>query len=190
MEQPHCQNPNCSLPLTIIPGHRRRRYCSNACRMTAHRARLEAANQARHEALQLQLALQEREEWRKRFGDLLPVTLDLLRHLRLTYGAAFAEQIAAALQAERAEARKSLAEERATLIDEIMLAGEQLDFPAIAAGAFELAPTVFCWSAFCGNASIEDLRLAREAAYLKLQLVNSVNVRRFLSRNVGIRCET
>ena len=51
-----------------------------------------------------------------------------------------------------------------------MLAGEQVDFPAIATEAFELAPTVFCWSAFCGNASIEELRLARDAAHLKLQV--------------------
>jgi hypothetical protein len=29
---------------------------------------------------------------------------------------------------------------------------------------------VFCWSAFCGNAGIEQLRQARDAAYLKLQV--------------------
>ncbi len=63
-----------------------------------------------------------------------------------------------------------MAEERATLIDEIMLIGEQLDFPAIVTEAFDLAPSVFCWSAFCGTTSIEQLRQARDAAYLKLQV--------------------
>ena len=29
---------------------------------------------------------------------------------------------------------------------------------------------VFCWSAFCGSASVEQLRLARDAAHLKLQM--------------------
>ena len=120
--------------------------------------------------MELQLALHEREVWRERFGDLLPVSLDLLRHVRSTYSGALAEQMAAALSAERDEGRKSLAEERATLIDEIMLTGEQVDFPAIVTETFELAQTVFCWSAFCGSASVEQLRLVRDATYLKLQV--------------------
>jgi hypothetical protein len=169
-EQPRCGNPACGLPIVVLAGHRRRQYCNDACRMAAHRARIIAENQARYEALELQLALHEREVWRERFGDLRPSSLDLLRQLRITYSEALAEQMAAALRAERDEGRKSLAEERATLIDEIMLTGEQVDFPAIVTEAFELAPTVFCWSAFCGHASVEQLRLARDAAHLKLQV--------------------
>ena len=138
--------------------------------MAAHRARILRENQVRYEALELQLALHEREVWRERFGDLLPASLDLLRHLRITYSEALAEQMAAALRTERDEGCKSLAEERATLIDETMLVGEQLDFPAIATETFDLAPTVFCWSAFCGSAGIEQLRLAHDAAHLKLQV--------------------
>ena len=116
------------------------------------------------------VALHEREVWRERFGDLLQASLDLLYHLGITYSEVLAEQMAAALRAERDEGHKSLAEERATLIDEIMLTGEQVDFPAIVTEVFELAPTVFCWSAFCGSASVEQLRLARDAAHLKLQV--------------------
>jgi hypothetical protein len=171
-EQPHCQSPTCGLPIEVIPGHRPRKYCDDACKMAAHRARIAAENQARYEALQLQLALHEREVWRERWGDLLPTSLDLLRHLRITYGTALAEHIAAALKAERDEGRKSLAEEHATLLEEIMLAGEQVDFPAIATEAFELPSGVFAWSTFCGSASIENLRLAREAAHLKVQAKN------------------
>lgn len=168
--QPHCENPACGLPIVVTPGHRRRQFCNDTCRMAAHRARILRENPARYEALELQLALSEREFWRKRFGDLLPGSLDLLRQLRITYSEALAEQMAVALQTERDEGRRSLAEERAALIDETMLAGEQLDFPAIATEDFDLAPTVFCWSAFCSNASIEQLRQARDAAYLKLQV--------------------
>ena len=101
---------------------------------------------------------------------MLPASLDLLRHLRIAYSEALAEQVATVLRAERDEGRKSLAEERATLIDETMLADEQLDFPAIATQAFDLAPSVFCWSAFCGSANIEQLRQAHDAAHLKLQV--------------------
>ena len=90
----------------------------------------------------------------------------------MTYGIILADQVAGVLSLVRDEARKSQAEERASLIDEIMLAGQQLDFPLIATETFDLAPTVFCWSAFCGDASIEDLRLAREAAHLKVQAKN------------------
>ena len=171
-EQPRCQNPACGLPIEVIPGHRQRKYCDDACKIAAHRARVTAESQARYEALQLQLALREREGWRERWGDLLLASLDLLHHLRITYGMALAEQIAAALKAERDEGRKNLTEERTTLLEEIMLAGEQVDFPAIATEAFELQPGVFAWSAFCGRASIEDLHLAREAAHLKLQAKN------------------
>jgi len=168
--QPRCENPACGLPIVVLAGHRRRQYCNDTCRMAAHRARVIAENQARDAALQPQLALHEREVWRERFGDLRPSSLDLLRHLRITYSKALAEQMAAALRAERDEGRKSLAEERAALINETMLAGEQLDLPVIATETFDLAPTVFCWSAFCGSASIEQLRQARDAAYLKLQV--------------------
>jgi hypothetical protein len=171
-EHPRCGNPACGNELVIIPGHRRRQYCSDTCKMAAHRARIAAANQARYEALQLELAQKERETLRQRWGDLPPEAFDLLRSLRMTYGITLAEQVAGMLTLIRDEARKSLAEERATLIDQVMLAGEQPDFPLIVTEAFDLAPTVFCWSAFCGNASIEDLRLVREAAYLKVQARN------------------
>src|SRR5260370_41236549 len=62
--------------------------------------------------------------WRECWGDLLLASLELLRHLRITYGAAFAEQMAAALRAERDEGYNSLAEEHTTLIDAVMLAGQ------------------------------------------------------------------
>lgn len=106
----------------------------------------------------------------QRWGGLPPEAFDLLRSLRMTYGITLAEQVAGVLSLVRDEARKSLAEERAALIDQVMLAGEQLEFPAIATETCELAPSVFCWSEFCGSASVEQLRLAREAAYIMLQV--------------------
>lgn len=140
--------------------------------MAAHRARLAAANQARYEVLQAELARQEREALRQRWGDLPPKAFDLLRSLRRTYGIVLADQVADILAVVRDEARKSLVEECAALIDQVMLAGEQVDFPAIMTEAFELASGVFAWSAFCGSASIEYLRLAREAVHLKVQAKN------------------
>jgi hypothetical protein len=171
-QEPRCGNPACGKTLVVIAGHRRRQYCDDACKMAAHRARIAAENQARYEALQLELAQREREELRQRWGDLPPQAFDLLRQLRMTYGITLAEQVAGVLSIVRDEARKSLVEERAALIDEIMLVGEQVDFPALVTEAFDLPPDVFAWSAFCGDASIEDLRLAREAAHLKLQARN------------------
>ena len=134
--------------------------------MAAHRALIAVENRARSEALQVQLALREREEVRQRWGDLLPTSLDLIRHLRITADVGFAERVAVALKAERDEGRKSLVEERVTLIDQVMLIGEQLEFPAMATEMFEfeVASAVFCWSA-----SIEELCLVREALHLKVQ---------------------
>ncbi len=40
-----CQNPSCKHPIAIIPGHRRRQYCNDACKQAAHRARMLAAQQ-------------------------------------------------------------------------------------------------------------------------------------------------
>ena len=171
-EHPRCGNLACGNELVLVPGHRRRQYCSDTCKMAAHRARLAAQNQARYEALQLELAQREREALRQRWGDLPLEAFDLLRSLRMTYGITLAEQVAGVLTLVRDEARKGLAEERATLIDQVMLVGEQLNFPLIATETFEVAPTVFCWSEFCGSASIEYLRLARDAAHLKLQARN------------------
>ncbi len=72
--QPRCENPACGLPIVVIPGHRRRQYCNDTCRMAAHRARILRENQACYEALQLQLALHEREVWRERtFTDKISV---------------------------------------------------------------------------------------------------------------------
>lgn len=45
-----CQNADCGKPIVIIPGHRRRQYCDDACKQAAHRARLLAARQAQEEA--------------------------------------------------------------------------------------------------------------------------------------------
>ena len=67
---------------------------------------------------------------------------DLLRQLRMTDGITLAERVAGVLQAVRDEARKSLAEERAALIDQVMLAGEQLDFPLIVTEHFALQQDV------------------------------------------------
>ena len=171
-ERPRCGNLACRKPLVLVVGHRKRQYCDNACKMTAHRARLAAANQARYEALQVELARQEREALRQRWGDLPPEAFDLLRQLRLTYGTLLAEQVAGVLVLVGDEARKSQAEERATLIDQVMLVGEQFDFPLIATDVCGLQPGVFAWSEFCGNASIEQLHLVREAAHLKLLAKN------------------
>jgi len=90
----------------------------------------------------------------------------------MAYGIMLADQVAGMLTLVRDEARKSLMEERASLIDQVMLAGEQLEFPAITTETFDLAPTVFCWSEFCGSASVEQLRLAHEAVHFKVQAKN------------------
>jgi hypothetical protein len=115
-EHPRCGNPACGNELVILAGHRRRQYCSDTCKIAAHRARIAAENQARYAAMQPELAQREREELRQRWGDLPPEAFDLLRSLRMTYGITLAERVAGVLTAVRDEAPKSLVEERAALI--------------------------------------------------------------------------
>jgi hypothetical protein len=40
-EELRCNNPHCRQPIHVVPGHRPRRYCSNACRQMTHEHRQE-----------------------------------------------------------------------------------------------------------------------------------------------------
>jgi hypothetical protein len=165
-EEAHCQNPDCGKPITIVPGHRRRQYCDDACKQAALRARAKAARLAAEEAARLARIAQERQEVLKRWGNLLPETVDLLHSLR---GTSWEEQIVMAIRAEQEWVRKALTQERNTLLEEMMLLGEQLDYPTLINDDFKLDAGTENWLIFCEKAELASVYQARDIAHIKIR---------------------
>ena len=165
-EEARCQNPQCRKPIITIPGHRRRQYCDDACKQKAHRARLEEARLAEEEAARQTHIERERQELLKRWGNLLPETVDLLQSV---YSSSLVEQIVKAIRAEQEWVRQAQSQERDTLTEYLMLLGEQLGFQSLINDDFQLEASVEKWLAFCYNASLEELYQARDIAHIKQQ---------------------
>lgn len=159
---PRCQNPACNLPVAIQRGHRRRQYCSDICKQAAYRVRRREAELDRYEVQQREELQQQVEEWRARWGDLVPETLQLLAILP----AGMAARVAAAIRAEVARAVRSQSEERTALVEAILLGGEQINHPAILTEDASLSPGLDAWAAFCTHADLERLCQVRDQVYI------------------------
>lgn len=90
-----CKNPGCTNPVPPAqPGHRPPLTCSDACRKAASRTHLLAeARRQEEEARRVRL-----ERWQA----FLPATRRSLEHLEELAGARLAEEMAEAIQSERA----------------------------------------------------------------------------------------
>jgi hypothetical protein len=165
-EEQRCQNPGCRLRIEVIAGHRRRQYCNDTCRQAAHRAKVEAARVIVEEAARQERIQQERAVLIDRYGHLLPKTLDLLQSLQAPR---LVEQIARAIAAEREDVVRTYGQERNAITEELLLLGEHIGFPVLKSEIFDLDAGVPAWLAFCDDASLEWLYLAKDAAYLKIQ---------------------
>lgn len=162
-EEARCQNPACGQPIEIVPGHRRRQYYDDACKQAAHRARLEAARLAAEEAARQARIEQERQALLKRWGNLLPETVDLL-----LYTHSLAERIVKVIRAEQEWARQTQTQERNQLIESLLLAGEQLGFQALVNDNFRLEQGVENWLAFCEQANLTTLYQAHDITHIKI----------------------
>jgi len=163
-EEVRCQNPDCGRPILVIPGYRRRQYCDDSCKQKAHRARLEAARLAQEEADRLARIEQERQTLLKRWGNLLPETIDLLLYLPSS-----AEKIVKVIRAEQEWISKSQHQERNTLLEYLMLLGEQLDYPMLINDDFRLNQGPENWLTFCEQVDLASLYQARDIAHIKVQ---------------------
>ena len=172
-----CEGPGCTKTVEQIPGgHRARKYCSDACRVAAHRLHQQQAKQQKTASSQERF-LEEQEareqearaRLRARYGELLPGTMALLVDLaERSFHSDLVDVIAQAVVAERIEARQSSAAEHAALAEEIMLGGETLGFCFLAIEDGDLFAGVANWSRVCAYGSIERLYLVREAVQIKL----------------------
>jgi hypothetical protein len=163
-EDVRCQNPQCRKPILTVPGHRRRQYCDDACKQKAHRIRQDDAQRAKDEAARLARIEQERLTLLKKWGNLLPETIDLLLSMPSSE-----EKIVKVIRAEQEWFRQSQLQERNTLLEYLMLQGEQLDFPTLTNDDFRLEQGPDNWLAFCQDGALERLYQARDIVHIKLQ---------------------
>lgn len=156
----------CRLPIKVTRGHRPKRYCNDACRQAAHRQRLEAARRAEEEAAHLARIQQERISLMKRYGNLLPGTLDLLQTFQ---SVSLVEKVVKVIIAERENACLSEAKERNMVMEDLLLIGEQLGYQILTNDDFMLEAGVESWLAFGESASLGQLYQARDIARIKIQ---------------------
>ncbi|GLV61141.1 hypothetical protein KDH_79570 [Dictyobacter sp. S3.2.2.5] len=129
---PVCENPGCGMPITIVPGHRRRKYCSDACKSNAFRLRAAEAERLEQERQSLEAEEQRRQQLRQLYGeDLLPQTIEFLRGMeRIGYNSLTVEAIAATLRTEinrisaAAPSQHQNEDERADLAQAMMELGD------------------------------------------------------------------
>lgn len=89
-----CARPGCTNPIEIIPGHRPRRYCSNACKQLAYLQREEEKQQQSEAAARQAQYERDVAALRERYSeDVLPLpVIEAILQLRDRYGVAVADQ--------------------------------------------------------------------------------------------------
>ncbi len=130
-----CQGPGCTKHVQQKEGgHRARKYCSDACRVAAHRAvaKAEEAERANDDALRAAAAkkdeaARERQEIRNRYANLSDASIDLLLYAKKHYGLHAISAIGAALVHENETSGEGQAK-YASLLADFMQAGKKIGF--------------------------------------------------------------
>lgn len=177
-----CKNPRCDQMVDDTPqpgGHRRREYHNDACRATAHRYHKKQARLAAEATAREARITEEIRTLRQKYPRFSLATIKMLRDLNNHdhYGPALAEQVGRAIAREREEAQRSATEERNALVEDILLAGELLSFPALCmleessddvGHEYTLEAGLEAWTYLASHAGPERLRLVADAAHCKL----------------------
>jgi hypothetical protein len=155
-----CQGPGCSRKVKQAAtgrGHRERLYCSKNCRMAACRARQRAAEAEAERQRQIALELAEREALRKRFGNLLPGSIELLYQLKQDHWQGLVEHVGQALQAERATPVPP--QEKSLMEANILSWGHKLNFPPICEQGLDIPAELSGWWHYIHYTPVEVLEL-------------------------------
>lgn len=110
MDSPRCQNPACGQSITVVHGHRARKYCNDNCKQAAYLARQDAAKRARIAAEEAETLRLEMAALRERWGDLLPETVRQLKMLKDRTRIEIADQLVAVIKAEMAQESNNAAD--------------------------------------------------------------------------------
>lgn len=144
-----CQGPGCAKHVQQKEGgHRARKYCSDACRVAAHRATARAAEAERaHDDALRAVAVKEtkvvgeRQELRNRYPMLLDSSIDLLLYARQQYGLHAISAIGSSLVREHKVSGQAAGEPtsllpdneqlRAALTQLLLASGKEQRYPAL-----------------------------------------------------------
>jgi hypothetical protein len=99
----------------------------------------------------------------------LPETQHALLAVQNMGGQALAQQIAEVITTEIIRGREQLRTERTALLIEIMEGGEEFGHPQLFTELFEVGQGLEAWATFTTQASVEELRMLREAIGLRRQ---------------------
>ncbi len=157
----NCENPACDAYLGHIEteGGRDRHYCSDKCRVAAHRAR----QREKKRAATLQYHAELRAYWQEH--GLHGEVLARLQEILLQHGKKAARAATDAVLVALAAAEQAGSQEQFTLMDEIMLSGEALNFPEIRNDDFRIPAGVQGWTDFVSHTTISFLRQMRSYLY-------------------------
>jgi hypothetical protein len=104
---------------------------------------------------------------RERWSDLHPDMQDALRQLAATFGLPFADRVVRALEQEVERRLERLADERTSLVIELMEWAEEQHWPRFRGDAFDIKDGLDAWSSFCGDAPLEQVRIISETIRLR-----------------------
>ena len=155
-----CQGPGCTNKVKQASngrGHRERLYCSKNCRMAACRVRQRAAEAEAERQRLAALELADKEALRKRFGNLLPGSIDLLYQLKKDHWHSLVQEVGQALQAERATPVPPV--EKSLMEANIISWGHKLNFPAITEAGIDIPEGLSGWWHYTHHTPIEVLAL-------------------------------
>jgi hypothetical protein len=156
-----CQNPACGEELGLIEteGGRDRQYCSDKCRVAAHRAR----EREKHREQVLQYNSELRDYW-KEHGIRGEVLLRL-QEILLQYGKPAAKAATNVVLVALTIEAQAGSSEQGRLVEEVMLGGERIGFEEVICDEFRIPAGFEGWSEFVSHASLTRLRLVRGYLY-------------------------
>ncbi len=157
----NCQNPVCGAELGYIEveGGRDRLYCSDKCRVAAHRAR--QREEKRQQVLQYHGEL--REYWH--MNGIRGEVLSRLQEILLQHGKKAARAATDAVLVALAANEQAAMSEQVRLIDEVMEAGADVGYEEIKLDDCRLPAGAEHWADFLSYSSLARLRQIRGYLY-------------------------
>ncbi len=147
-----CANCGQWLGLVETEGGRDRHYCNATCRVQHHRKQQREKNRS----ATLQYNSELREYWHEH--GVRGEVLLRLQEILLQHGKAAARAATDAVLVALAAQAQAGSQEQFRLIDEILLGGEEMNFPEVCLDEFRIPEGVQGWTEFVSNTPISMLR--------------------------------
>jgi hypothetical protein len=114
----------------------------------------------------------ESADVQQRWGEISPELSGVLRPFAATFGLEVADRLVAAFRTEVDRELARRAKERDDLVDELMEWAAKRGFPRFRCDDMDVPEGLDAWSAFCGDAALEQLRAVAQTIRLRKQAQN------------------